>query len=106
MVPLRKRSVIRSRPLFWGVASGEAAGRVDAAGRDRPHRAVQPGGAPTPLGNRLGPDDQAATRQPVQVFANRIGMLTNLRRQGCHGAGLGLVDQSIQNGGLGGGEMG
>jgi hypothetical protein len=58
------------------------------------------------LGNRLGPDDQTAVRQPVQVFANRIGMLTNLRRQGCHGAGLGLVDQSIQDGRLGCGEMG
>src|SRR5450631_3593057 len=69
-------------------------------------RAVQPGGASTPLCNRLGPDDQTAADQPVQVFANRIGMLTDLRRQGRHGARLRLVDQSIQDCCTGCGEMG
>jgi hypothetical protein len=79
--------------------SGVLPGRMVRA--DRALRAVQPGGAAAPLGNRLGPDDQTAVRQSVQVFANRIGMLTNLRRQGRDGAGLGLVDQSIQDGRLG-----
>jgi len=67
--------------------------------------AVEPGGAPTPLGWSTGSNGQSVVHQTVQMFANRVRVLACQRREGTDGAGLGLVDQDVQNAGPRGREV-
>ncbi len=90
---------LRTSPLDVRGQSGRQSRILPIAlvGADLARCTVKPGRTPATLHIRSCPDHQSGSQQLVQMLTNRVGVLTDQRRQRDNGAGLRLVDQDIQD---------